>query len=231
MGKHNATPYRNGNRRGRHAAPNTNHALRIASVATAGAVMSLALTQPANAEASDQVSELRKLIQCESSGNPTVVNRSNSNRPAGAWQIITSTWRANGGAEFAPTADAATLAEQNIVAIRVSKTQGAQAWACAGAGLRSPFSAADVAAATGVGVVAPVTPKRAQIRAVEAPAQAAPPVVSGPTYIVNPGDTLSGIAIRAGEDWEDLYQRNTGVVGSDPNRIFPGQVLSTKEAA
>jgi hypothetical protein len=46
------------------------------------------------------------------------------------------------------------------------------------------------------------------------------------TYTVQPGDTLSGIAAKLGiADWRRLYEANRGVIGGDPNRIFPGQVL------
>jgi LysM repeat protein len=46
------------------------------------------------------------------------------------------------------------------------------------------------------------------------------------TYTVLAGDTLSGIAAKLGiADWRRLYEANRGVIGADPNRIFPGQVL------
>lgn len=48
-------------------------------------------------------------------------------------------------------------------------------------------------------------------------------------YIVQPGDTLWGIAKRqtgSGQNWHDLYAQNKSVVGSNPNLIFPGQRLN-----
>ena len=46
------------------------------------------------------------------------------------------------------------------------------------------------------------------------------------TYTVQPGDTLSGIAGRLGlGDWRRLYEANAGVIGGNPNLIYPGQVL------
>jgi nucleoid-associated protein YgaU len=49
--------------------------------------------------------------------------------------------------------------------------------------------------------------------------------ISG-TYVVKPGDTLSGIAQKLGiADWRRLYEANRAVIGPDPNRIFPGQTL------
>jgi LysM repeat protein len=46
------------------------------------------------------------------------------------------------------------------------------------------------------------------------------------TYTVQSGDTLSGIAQKLGlGGWQALYQANAGVIGGDPNKIYPGQVL------
>lgn len=55
----------------------------------------------------------------------------------------------------------------------------------------------------------------------------------GGTYTVQPGDTLSGIARRMlgdGNLWRSLFNANRGVI-SDPNRIYPGQVLALPESA
>ncbi len=52
------------------------------------------------------------------------------------------------------------------------------------------------------------------------------PTPGGRTYTVQSGDTLSGIAQRFGvADWRRLYEANASVIGGDPNRIYPGQVL------
>lgn len=46
------------------------------------------------------------------------------------------------------------------------------------------------------------------------------------SVVVQPGDTLSGIAAEEGlSNWNLLYQDNLSVVGGNPNLIFPGQVL------
>lgn len=56
-----------------------------------------------------------------------------------------------------------------------------------------------------------------------------PPPAPSPsprTYTVQSGDTLSGIAQKLGlGDWRRLYEANAGVIGGDPNKIYPGQVL------
>ncbi len=46
------------------------------------------------------------------------------------------------------------------------------------------------------------------------------------SYTVKSGDTLSKIATGLGVDWHTLYNNNTGVVGGNPDLIYPGQVLS-----
>lgn len=71
------------------------------------------------------------IVQCESGGNYGAVNGSNPSRPAGAYQIITSTWLAYGGGAYAPTADAASPAQQDEVASRIwDGGSGAGQWAC-----------------------------------------------------------------------------------------------------
>jgi spore coat assembly protein SafA len=44
------------------------------------------------------------------------------------------------------------------------------------------------------------------------------------TYVVQRGDTLSGIARRFGVSLENLEEANPQI--TDPNRIFPGQVIN-----
>jgi LysM repeat protein len=47
-----------------------------------------------------------------------------------------------------------------------------------------------------------------------------------PRYIVQPGDTLDGIAMRLGIDWQAMYSANRAMIGSDANRLVPGQRLA-----
>jgi LysM repeat protein len=69
--------------------------------------------------------------------------------------------------------------------------------------------------------------------AVEAPAAAAVADAGAPEagYTVERGDTIATIAAAHDQSWRDLYQRNVGVIGADPNLIFPGQVLYTAGSA
>ncbi|MEG4879876.1 LysM peptidoglycan-binding domain-containing protein, partial [Microcoleus sp. K1-B6] len=51
---------------------------------------------------------------------------------------------------------------------------------------------------------------------------------SGRTYTVQPGDTLSIIAQKFYGDanlWQRIYDANRGIIGDNPDRIFPGQNL------
>lgn len=72
-----------------------------------------------------------RIVMCESGGDWNVVNYSNPDRPAGAYQIITSTWLGYGGGRYAPTADRATPREQNIIVSRIwNGGAGAGQWEC-----------------------------------------------------------------------------------------------------
>jgi LysM repeat protein len=55
------------------------------------------------------------------------------------------------------------------------------------------------------------------------------PIKPGTTYVVKSGDWLSKIAQACYGDpnqWKKIYDANKAVIGPDPNRIFPGQVLT-----
>jgi nucleoid-associated protein YgaU len=57
---------------------------------------------------------------------------------------------------------------------------------------------------------------------------AASPAARTARYVVQPGDTLSGIAARFGlrGGWQALYAANRPVIGPDPNVIHTGTVLT-----
>ena len=61
---------------------------------------------------------------------------------------------------------------------------------------------------------------------VEAPQHAAPPALSGETYTLEPGDTLSIVADKLGIEggWEKLADANLDTI-ADPDLVFAGQVL------
>ncbi|MER7461821.1 LysM domain-containing protein [Streptomyces sp. NPDC097981] len=74
------------------------------------------------------------------------------------------------------------------------------------------------------------TPTSAAHKAVPAaPAPMPVPDVKKRTYTVRSGDSLSSIArLELGNEarWRELYAMNRGVVGSNPELIRPGQVLT-----
>lgn len=51
------------------------------------------------------------------------------------------------------------------------------------------------------------------------------------TYIVRQGDTLTGIAKKqtgTSANWKAIYNANKKIIGSNPNKIYPGQKLVIK---
>lgn len=107
--------------RGRHRR-STHTGRNVAIVATTGALaLGGAALTTSSAHAAEAADSLDVIAQCES-GNRNVKNASSS--ASGYWQIIDGTWRANGGASYAPTAMQATKAEQRIVAERIAARAG-----------------------------------------------------------------------------------------------------------
>ncbi len=55
-----------------------------------------------------------------------------------------------------------------------------------------------------------------------------PDTTSTQSYTVKSGDTLSGIArkMTGSTNWQTIYEQNKSVIGSNPNMIKPGQVLT-----
>jgi nucleoid-associated protein YgaU len=177
------------------------------------------------------------LAQCESSGNWAV---NTGNGYAGGLQFSPSTWAAYGGTGSAANA---SREQQIAVAEKVQAGQGWGAWpACAAklglsGGVPAPQSA--TLAPTSSVAKAPVAKApAAQAPAAKAPsrtpaAKAAPAArhvaavpLSGNTYTVRSGDTLSKIAanLNVAGGWQQLADANTATI-SNPELVFPGQVL------
>jgi resuscitation-promoting factor RpfA len=116
---------------GRHRKP-TPSSINVAKVAFTGAVISgggLALSAQA-AAATD--GEWDQVARCESGNNWSI---STGNGYQGGLQFTPSTWRSNGGGEFAAAANLATREQQIAVAERVLASQGRGAWPVCGGGL------------------------------------------------------------------------------------------------
>jgi resuscitation-promoting factor RpfA len=202
----------------------------LAAVSAAG----LALSATA-ANAATPASTWDALAQCESGGNWAI---NTGNGFSGGLQFTPQTWAGFGGTG---SPENASRAQQIAVAERVQATQGWGAW---------PACAAKLGLSGGGGAPAPqIQPQSAPVQAAPvqaAPVQAAPvqvapvqthakhvaPVaVSGETYTVQAGDTLSKIAAKLGVQggWQALADANAGTI-DDVNLIFVGQVLQLPAA-
>ncbi|MGA7205781.1 MAG: transglycosylase family protein [Specibacter sp.] len=214
---------------------NVGRVLAVAAIAGAGLAVAGTGANAADGSTWDQ------LAQCESGGNWSI---NTGNGFSGGLQFTPSTWAAYGGTG-AP--ESASRAQQIAVAERVQAGQGWGAWpSCAaqlglsggGGTAYTPAPAAAPVAAQSSEVVpvqqAPVEQAPAEQAPVEqapveqAPAEQAPAAVavSGKTYTIASGDTLSTIAQKLGitGGWETLYGANLDTV-IHPDLIFTGQVL------
>jgi nucleoid-associated protein YgaU len=211
--------------------------ITFAAVSIAGVALSAASANAA-VPGSTATDVWDSLAQCESSGNWAI---NTGNGYAGGLQFSPSTWAAYGGTGSAANA---SREQQIAVAQRVQASQGWGAW---------PSCAAKLGLSGGVAAqAAPAarTPAPAQVPAAKAPAakapaakatapQAAPKAaapaarhaaavpLSGETYTVQSGDTLSKIAskLNIAGGWQQLADANTATI-SNPDLVFPGQVLN-----
>lgn len=183
----------------------------IASSVIAFGVLSSA--SPANAVDWDSVA------QCESGGNWQI---NTGNGYYGGLQFTLSTWEANGGSGNPANA---SREEQIRVAENVLASQGIGAWPVCGSrgGSSSSRSTGSYSAEQRSSV--PSAPKKiykAPEKVQRAPKNTAHTTF---TYRVKEGDTLSVIGWYFNEDWHKIYKVNKKVIGSDPNLIYPGEVL------
>ena len=195
----------------------------LAAVSVAG----LALSATA-ANATTGTSTWDSLAQCESGGNWAT---NTGNGYTGGLQFSDSTWAAYGGTGSAANA---SRDQQIAVAEKVQASQGWGAWPSCAAQLGLSGGATAVAPQS-VPVQVPQAPATqvpvtqvpvTQAPAVSAPQHAAPVPLSGETYTVEPGDTLSIVAEKLGIQggWERLADANLDTV-ANPNLVFAGQVL------
>ncbi|MGY1776514.1 transglycosylase family protein [Geodermatophilus sp. SYSU D00804] len=212
----------------KHRAPRyvrTKKVIAKAPVAAGAAAVGLGvLSSPASASTTH---DWTGVAQCESSGNWSI---NTGNGYYGGLQFSQSTWAAFGGTDLAPRADLATPAEQVQIAEAVLAGQGVGAWPTCGKYLTDGTTAA--------AAEAPAAPAEQAAPAAEAPAapaeqpaaeQAAPAEqaeVTTEEYTVRWRDTVAKIAAAHGQSWRELYERNVDVIGGNPNRIYPGQVLA-----
>nr|WP_251039868.1 transglycosylase family protein [Arthrobacter sp. ISL-72] len=203
----------------------------LAAVSAAGLALSATAANAAVPTATS-ASTWDALAQCESGGNWST---NTGNGFSGGLQFTSSTWAAFGGT--GSPADA-TREQQIAVAEKVQASQGWGAWpACAaklglsgGGGAPAPSVPVAPAAPAEVSVQAAPAPAQAPVQAA-APVQAEPRhaaevPLSGETYTVEHGDTLSTIAekLNIAGGWQTLADANTDTI-VDPDLVFEGQVL------
>ncbi|MGW0005069.1 transglycosylase family protein [Nocardia grenadensis] len=109
---------------GRHRKP-TNTGRTVAKVAVTGAMISGAGVALAGTASAAPDSDWDRLAQCEAGGN-WAINTGNGYH--GGLQFSQSTWQANGGGDYAPTANQASREQQIAVAENVLASQGWGAW-------------------------------------------------------------------------------------------------------
>lgn len=204
----------------------------FAAVSIAGVALSASAANAAIPSAKAPASTWDSLAQCESGGNWGI---NTGNGYSGGLQFSPSTWAAYGGTGSAANA---SREQQIAVAVKVQAGQGWGAWpACAAklgltGGAVAPQSTSLAPASVPAPAQAPVqAPVRTAAPAVAAPAApaarhvAAVPL-SGESYTIQSGDTLSKIAekLDIAGGWQLLADANAATI-SDPDVVFPGQVL------
>jgi LysM repeat protein len=233
---------------GRHNKPSNTKTILKRTAATAAlagaAVGSIAV---AGAGTANAFPGQAGLIRCESGGNPTAVNNTpagqRAGRPGGLFQIVTGTWLANGGGQFAPTADKAAPQQQQTVADRIYAREGAAPWQCkpgAGPTQFSTFAQSGNATRTTSLTHTPApTPAPATTTKHSSHPHSDYTVAPATTskhrshphgdYTVVAGDTLSGIAqkFNVPGGWAHLQKLNSQHI-PNANLILIGQKIATK---
>ncbi|RKR12678.1 transglycosylase family protein [Arthrobacter oryzae] len=199
--------------------------ITLAAVSLAAVAMS-ATSANAAAPATTPASTWDSLAQCESGGNWAT---NTGNGYSGGLQFSQSTWAANGGTGSAASA---SREQQIAVAQKIQASQGWGAWpACAAklglsGGAAAPQSTTPSPQAAAVPVRQAVPVQAVPAAAVQVPRHVAPVSVSGQTYTIRSGETLSTIAakLNISGGWQSLADANAATI-SNPNLVFPGQVL------
>ncbi|HZP51886.1 transglycosylase family protein [Actinocrinis sp.] len=200
----------------------------IAGAAVAGAGVTIPLLAAGSAHAASV--NWDAIAQCESGGNWAI---NTGNGFYGGLQFTESTWLGYGGGAYARYANQASRSEQIAIAEKVLAGQGIGAWPVCGPRGYTSGGSYTTTNANGAGSGSNYSTHKPVKHSYSAPVQkstthtySAPAKTTGHSYTVVSGDTLSGIAAKEGiSNWETLYQENQSTVGSNPNLIFPGQVL------
>ena len=215
--------------------------ITLAAVSIAGVALSASAAN-ASVPSATASSVWDSLAECESSGNWAI---NTGNGYSGGLQFSPSTWAAFGGTGSAANA---SREQQIAVAERVQAGQGWGAWPSCSAKLgltggavapqsvpqaqpavQAPAKAAAPKAAPKAAapkVAAKAAPKAAAPKAAAPARHVAAVALSGETYTIQSGDTLSKIAkkLNITGGWQSLADANAASI-SNPNLVFPGQVL------
>jgi nucleoid-associated protein YgaU len=223
----------------KHAASRKSFTRRaVAGAALAGAAVAVPVAMAGSASA-DSVN-WTAIANCESSGNWAA---DTGNGFYGGLQFTESTWLAYGGGQYAQYANDASESDQIAVAEKVLAGQGIGAWPVCGAyagsgttytGTNTGGSSSSTSGSSGSSSSSSDSSSGSSSSSAgssSSPAKSTAPSSSSSSahgnYTVVHGDTLSGIAAKEGvSNWRTLYQENESVVGSNPDLILPGQVLT-----
>ena len=208
----------------------------LAAVSIAGVALSASAANAAVPSAAAPASTWDSLAQCESGGNWGI---NTGNGYSGGLQFSPSTWAAYGGTGSAANA---SREQQIAVAEKVQAGQGWGAWpACAAKlGLTGGAVAPQSTSLAPASVPAPAQARSRRLsrrlsgpRRPRSPPRLPPAArhvaavpLSGESYTIQSGDTLSKIAekLDIAGGWQLLADANTATI-SDPDVVFPGQVL------
>jgi LysM repeat protein len=200
---------------------------RVSSIVALASVAGILMATPAHASSVNWDA----IASCES-GNDWSINTGNGFY--GGLQFTLSTWRSNGGSGMPQNA---SRSEQIRVAENVLSSQGIGAWPVCGklGGSSKSYSTQSYTSHTAVNkkYYKPVTTAPKTYKPVTKPAATAVPKYIAPCpnhilvvdYTVQNGDSLSAIAVTYHTTWENIYNDNLTVIGSNPDLIYPGQVL------
>jgi resuscitation-promoting factor RpfA len=223
----------------KHALPSKSFTRRaVATAAIAGAAIAIPVAMAGTASA-DSVN-WTAIANCESSGNWAA---NTGNGFYGGLQFTESTWLAYGGGSYASYAYEASESEQIAVAEKVLAGQGIGAWPVCGAdsgssttysGSNTSGSSTSASSSSDSSSSSSSSSDDSTSRSSSSSTPASSSSDSSPrssssasgSYTVQSGDTLSAIAAKEGVNWHTLYTDNEKTIGSNPNLIFPGQVLN-----
>jgi nucleoid-associated protein YgaU len=236
----------------KHALPSKSFTRRaVATAAIAGAAIAVPVMMAGSASA-DSVN-WTAIANCESSGNWAA---DTGNGFYGGLQFTESTWLAYGGGSYAQYPYDASESAQISVAESVLAGQGIGAWPVCGAyadsgtsysgtntdGSSSSSSSSDASTTSSTSSddssssnsgSSDYSSSSSDTSSTPAPSTSSDDSSStssssaSGSYTVQAGDTLSTIAAQEGiSNWQTLYTDNESTIGSNPNLIYPGQVLT-----